>query len=67
VLVHRRLASLPQGDYARLPPSGEDGLTQTTTSKRTGGVSLTQTIKHRDEHERLLGVEIRTTIAALRS
>jgi hypothetical protein len=28
------------------------------------GVSLTQTIKHRDEHGRLLGVETRATIGA---
>jgi hypothetical protein len=28
------------------------------------GVSLTQTIKHRDEHGRLLNVEIRATIGA---
>jgi hypothetical protein len=28
------------------------------------GVSLTQTIKHRDEHGRLLSVEIRATIGA---
>jgi hypothetical protein len=28
------------------------------------GASLTQTIKHRDEHGRLLNVEIRATIGA---
>jgi hypothetical protein len=63
--VQRWLASLPQGDQASLPPTGEDG-------GRRGrpplvvpeGVSLTQTIKHSDEHGQLLSVEIRATIGA---
>jgi hypothetical protein len=65
-LVQRRLASLPQGNYESLSGSGEDGQARASTLGLVPeGVSLTQTIKHRDdEHGRLLNVEIHATIGA---
>jgi hypothetical protein len=63
--VQRWLASLPQGDQASLPRqplrTGRRGRPPLVVPE---GVSLTQTIKHRDEHGQLLSVEIRATIGA---
>jgi hypothetical protein len=65
-VVQRRLATLSRAVTPCLSPAGADRATRTPTAalaplRLPEGVSLTQTIKHRDERGRLLRVEMRAT------
>jgi len=65
LLVQRWLAWLSEHPGAGLSKANANGQAgASAVGRRHPTITLTQTIKHRDEHGRLLSVEIRTALGA---